>query len=226
MTDNGFPRFRSVADRAVLVEFGETIAQEIHAQVTRLDRILAAFPAIGMKEAVPAYASLLVTFDPQMTNHAAVISDVQKRLQMPDPPGAEGRVHEVTVCYDEDLGTDLPQVVNLTGMSKEAVIAAHLAGEYRVYLYGFAPGYAYLAGVPQGLHLPRKATAVRDVPAGRVIIAGGQCIVTTLKMPTGWWIIGASSTRILTGDAARPFLFDVGDTVRFRRIGRGEYDAL
>jgi inhibitor of KinA len=175
---------------------------------------------------VPAHASVLVTFDPQMTDHTAVISDVDSRLQMPDVPGAAGRIHELGVCYDDDLGTDLPEVVRLTGMPEEAVIAAHLSAEYRVSLYGFAPGYAYLAGVPQGLHLPRKTTAVRDVPAGRVIIAGGQCIVTTLKMPTGWWIIGASPARILTGDADRPFLFDVGDTVRFRRVSRGEYDAL
>ena len=226
MTNNGFPRFRAVADRAVLVEFGEAISDEIHAQVIRLDRILTAVPVIGMAEAVPAYASLLVTFDPVATDHAAVIGALRERLNMADLPEVAGRLHEVAVCYDDDLGTDLTEVASLTGIGKEAVIAAHLAGAYRVYLYGFAPGYAYLAGVPGALYLPRKPAAVRDVPAGRVIIAGGQCIVTTLKMPTGWWIIGASPTRVLTGDAARPFLFDVGDRVRFRRISRGEFDAL
>ena len=60
---------------------------------------------------------------------------------------------------------------------------------------------------------------MRGVAAGSVIIAGAQCLVTTLTMPTGWWVIGRSPTRILTGDAARPFLFDVGDRVRFRRVG-------
>ena len=226
MKTQDFPRFRAVADRAVLVEFGERIAQKIHAQVIRLDRILAAIPVLGMIETVPAYASLLITFDPQVTDHAAVISDVRERLQRPDMPQVAGRTRDVDICYEDDLGTDLAQVANLTGIGKEQVIAAHLAAEYQVYLYGFAPGYAYLAGVPTGLHLPRKPAAVRDVPAGRVIIAGPQCIVTTLKMPTGWWIIGASPTRILTGDPTRPFLFDVGDTVRFRRIRRSEYDAL
>ena len=37
-------------------------------------------------------------------------------------------------------------------------------------------------------------------------------------MPTGWWIIGRSPTKVLTGDPQRPFLFDVGDRVSFRRI--------
>jgi inhibitor of KinA len=67
---------------------------------------------------------------------------------------------------------------------------------------------------------------VRGVAAGSVIIAGPQCLVTTLTMPTGWWIIGRSPTRILTSDPARPFLFDVGDKVRFRRISRAEFAAF
>ena len=60
--------------------------------------------------------------------------------------------------------------------------------------------------------------------AGSVLIAAGQCLVSTLVMPTGWWIIGQSPTRVLTGDAVRPFLFDVGDRVQFRRISRAEFD--
>jgi len=59
---------------------------------------------------------------------------------------------------------------------------------------------------------------VRGVPAGSVIIAAGQCIVTTLTMPTGWWIIGHSPTLILDPTGAQPFLFDVGDRVKFRRV--------
>ena len=92
-------------------------------------------------------------------------------------------------------------------------------------MYGFAPGYAYLAGVPGAIHMPRKLAALRGVAAGSVLIAGPQCLVSTITMPTGWWVIGRSPTRILTGDPARPFLFDVGDFVRFRRITRAEYEA-
>ena len=133
--------------------------------------------------------------------------------------------HQFTVCYDADLAPDLSVVAEMTGLSQEAVIAAHLAGRYEVFMYGFAPGYAYMPGVPPELHLARKPAAVRGVAAGSVLIAGPQCLVSTLTMPTGWWIIGRSPTRILTGDPARPFLFDVGDRVRFRRITRAEYGA-
>lgn len=225
MTGPRDPAFTAVADRAVLVEFGVKIAPDIHAQVLRLDCLLGQNPIDGVIEAIPAYASLLVVFDPVTTDHTAVTAALRLRLQGQDAGQTTTRSHDIAVCYDADVGTDLATVSEMKGISTEAVIAAHLSGVYSVCLYGFAPGYAYLAGTPAALLLPRKPTAVRDVPAGRVIVAGPQCIVTTLKMPTGWWILGASPNRILRDDPGRPFLFNVGDTVRFHRIDRAVFNA-
>lgn len=220
-----YPRLTPVADRAVLVDFGAAVTDGVHDAVLALDRVLRDDPVGGQVEVVPAMVNLLVVFDPLMTDHAAVAAGVEARLSLARPDRAEGAGHEVLVCYDGEFGRDLAAVASATGLSAEAVIAAHLAGDYRVFMYGFAPGYAYLTGVPEAIHLPRKAAPVRGVAAGSVIIAGGQCLVTTLTMPTGWWVIGQSPTRILTGDAARPFLFDVGDRVRFRRVGLDDFAA-
>lgn len=222
----GFPRFCALAEHGLLVDFGAEIAAAIHARVRALDAALAADPPAGMIEAVPAYAGLLIRFDPLVTDHAAVEAAARARLAAPAPAAcAAAPARAVEVCYEGDLAPDLAEVAARSGMTPEAVIAAHLAGEYRVYMYGFAPGYAYLAGVPEVLRLPRKAAARRDIPAGSVLIAGAQCLVSTLKMPTGWWIIGRSPTKILTEDPARPFLFEVGEAVRFTRLTRAEFDA-
>ena len=218
------PRLTPVADHALLVEFAEAIDDDAHDSVLHLDRVLSAHPPVGVAELVPAYVSLLVDFDPLATDHAAVSAAVLAALREPRAGAMAGRAREVLVCYDADLAPDLREVAARSGLSEEAVIAAHLAGDYRVFMYGFAPGYAYLAGVPEPIRLDRKPAPRRGVPAGSVIIAGPQCLVTTLTMPTGWWIIGRSPTSILTGDESRPFLFDVGDAVRFRRIGRAEFE--
>lgn len=58
-----------------------------------------------------------------------------------------------------------------------------------------------------------------------MIVAGAQCLVTTLTLPTGWWIIGRSPTRILSRNQAKPVLFEIGDRVRFTRIDRATFDA-
>ena len=215
--------YRPVADHALLVEFGTAITDAAHVQVLALDQSLAARPFAGFREAIPAFVNLLVEFDPLLTDHAQVEAHLRKLAgQTLSPKPATRR--EVLVCYEN--APDLDEVARRTGLSPEAVIAAHLAGDYRVFLYGFAPGYAYLGGLPEALQRERKTTPVRGVPAGSVIIAGAQCLITTLTMPTGWWIIGRSATRVLTGDEAQPFLFDVGDQVRFRRISAADHAAL
>jgi inhibitor of KinA len=219
------PRFRAVADQAVLVEFGDVIDDLGYAQVLSLDKKLAAAPFDGFKESVPAYVSLLVVFDPAVTDHLAVEQALDGLLSPADVLGHVGKVREVAICYDEDFSTDLVDVAKQTGLTTDEVIAAHLSQTYLVFMYGFAPGYAYLGGVPPELRLPRKSSAIRGVPAGSVIIAGAQCLITTLTMPTGWWIIGRSPTQILLDDPIRQFLFDVGDQVRFRRIDRTAFDA-
>jgi inhibitor of KinA len=219
------PRFRPVAEHAVLVEFADRIDADAQATVHRLDRALAAAPFAGLREAIPAYVSLLVAFDPAVTDHKAVGRHLGRLLAGAAPAASPPATHEVAVCYDAALAPDLAAVAAQTAMSPEAVIAAHLAGDYAVAMYGFAPGYAYLSGVPEPIRLPRKAAALRGVAAGSVIVAGAQCLVTTLTMPSGWWVIGRSPTRILDSGAERPFLFEVGDRVRFRRIARDTFDA-
>ena len=209
----------------MLAEFGDITTDAAHGRVTHLDAVLARQGFDGFNEAVPAYVSLLVEFDPLVTDHLAVERALRAMLATELPPVLSPAAHEVLICYDSDLAPDLTHVAQMKGLSVDAVIAAHLSGKYSVFMYGFAPGYAYLAGVPPVLDLPRKPTAKRGVAAGSVIIAAAQCLITTLTMPTGWWIIGRATTQILRDDPVRPFLFDVGDTVRFRRISRVEFDA-
>jgi inhibitor of KinA len=219
------PQMTAVADHALLVGFGDTICDETSARVLAFDRALAASPPAGFVESVPALVNLLIDFDPLVTDHEEVRKSVELLLKTSSVSQGIGRLHEVEVCYEGALAPDLAAVAQATGLSIEAVIDHHLQGEYQVRMYGFAPGFAYMSGVPQSIQVPRKPAAVRNIPAGSVLIAGPQCLVTTLTMPTGWSIIGRSSTRILTGYDCAPFLFDVGDQIRFKRIDLEQFEA-
>ncbi|MDH4390404.1 MAG: allophanate hydrolase subunit 1 [Aquabacterium sp.] len=220
-----WPRFTPVADHALLVSFGDAISDATSARVVALDRALAAAPPPGFGECVPALVNLLITFDPLQTDHDQVQVHVAQLLLSPAHRAAAGRTHQIEVCYDADFAPDLPAVALAAGLSIAHTIDCHLQADYAVRMYGFAPGYAYLSGVPAAIQVPRKPAAMRDISAGSVVIAGPQCLVTTLTMPTGWSIIGRSPTRIFTPDSDAPFLFDVGDQVRFRRIDRDQFEA-
>lgn len=219
---NEFPRIRCVGDTGILVEFGDRIAPEVNDRVVALDRDLQQVKPLGLVSLTPAYASLLVSYDPLGTTPEPLIAMIEALVRQPSPGVVATQRMKIPVCYDPPFGPDLAGVAADTGRSIEAVIAAHLGGRYRVYMYGFAPGYAYLGGVAQEIQVPRRTSPVRDVPAGSVIIAGPQCIVTTVTMPTGWWIIGRSPVRIFRPEATDPFLLDVGAEVRFVQISTAE----
>lgn len=221
-----YPKFVAVSDHGLLVEFSDQISDTVAQQILSLDHAIAASPPPGVAEVIPALVNLLVVFDPLTTDHAAVQAQLETLMSAPSQAPLDPQIHEVMVCYDTSCAPDLAEVAKQTGLTPDQVISHHLTGTYRVGMYGFAPGYAYMTGVDPTLQVPRKPAALRDVPAGSVIIAGPQCLVTTLTMPTGWMIIGRSPTRILRDDVDQPFLFNVGDQVRFREIDLKEFMAL
>lgn len=219
------PRFVPIADHALLVEFSDTISEAVTRQILDLDHALAQSPPQGLREVIPAMVNLLVEFDPTLTDHQQLQDAVHGLLDVKNSTVQTAQQHQVEVCYDAEFAPDLEIVAANTGLGTEAVINAHLGADYAVLMYGFAPGYAYMTGVPAAIQQPRKPAALRDIAAGSVLIAGPQCLVTTLKMPTGWSIIGRSPTQVLRADPDHPFLFDVGDHVTFKRIDRATFDA-
>ncbi|WP_298191769.1 5-oxoprolinase subunit PxpB [Novosphingobium sp.] len=207
-----------MGESAVLIDFGDEISTKINERVVALDQALASQPPLGMVETVPAYVSLMILFDPLVTAGDRVAAHALALLEGATIETRRPREHIVPVRYNAACGPDLEAVAKATGLTEDEVVTQHLAGEYRVFMYGFAPGYAYLGGVPPALHLPRKPRAERGHPAGSVIIAGAQCLITTLPMPTGWWVIGHTDAVILDPARPQPFLFDPGDVIRFQRI--------
>ncbi|MFT5043441.1 MAG: inhibitor of KinA [Porticoccaceae bacterium] len=216
------PRFKAISDHALLVEIGTVVDDDLNQIIISLDQAITEADIKGLCEVVPAMVNLLIVFDPLLNDHKGVQSAVERLFPLGASLSNNTKQHVVEVCYEEAVGPDLNGVANACDMSIEAVINAHVSTRYRVCMYGFAPGYAYLSGVPDAIQVPRKAMAVRDIPSGSVIIAGAQCLCTTLIMPTGWSIIGRTAAQIITGNADHPFLFDVGDSVSFRRIGSSE----
>lgn len=219
------PVAKPVGDTGLLFEFGSEIDPAVFDRILAIEAALMTDPPAGMLETVPAYVSLLVVYDPLITDAAALEGDVRARINHAATAAPAGTDHVIPMCWDADLAPDLADAAVRLGIGPDALIAAHLGAAYRVYMYGFAPGYAYMDGLPQPLHLPRKAVPVRSRPIGSIMIAGGQCLITTLPMPTGWWVIGATATPVLRPHDARPFLFQPGDRVRFTAQSRDDFEA-
>ncbi|MEV5616744.1 5-oxoprolinase subunit B family protein [Streptomyces bacillaris] len=122
---------------------------------------------------------------------------------------------EIPVVYD---GPDLAEVAELWGVGVDEVPGLHSRTAFRVAFCGFAPGFGYLTGLPERLHVPRRATPRTRVPAGALAVAGPYTGVYPRPSPGGWQLIGrlADPAPALWDPAREPAaLLGPGTRVRF-----------
>jgi KipI family sensor histidine kinase inhibitor len=124
---------------------------------------------------------------------------------------------EIAVRYD---GDDLHAVAAETGLAPHHVVEVHASVTYTVAFCGFAPGFAYLTGLDQRLHLPRLSTPRTRVPAGSVAIAAEYAGVYPRSSPGGWRLLGRTDADLFDPDRREPALLTPGTRVRFVPQGR------
>ena len=219
-------RILPAGDAAWLVELPERIDPAVNARAIGIARRVTDARLPYVLDVVVGYRSVMVYVDP-MADEAATI---EERLhEFAAEPGAEtqadGSLVEVPVCYDEPFGPDLTDVASFGRCTIREVIERHLAVEYRVFVIGFVPGFAYMATVDPRIAAPRRVSPRLKVPRGSVAIAAGQTGIYPAETPGGWNLIGRTPVRPYAPDRPQPFLFQPGDRVRFKRIGSAEYRA-
>ncbi|MBT1446253.1 5-oxoprolinase subunit PxpB [Shewanella sp. JM162201] len=139
------------------------------------------------------------------------------RQVLPSLPGSipEGKLHRIPVRYGGDTGPDLAEVARLHQVSEQDIIRAHCSAEYRVLFMGFLPGFAYLGGLPEQLHTPRRAEPRLQVAAGSVGIGGSQTGIYPATAPGGWQLIGHTQVPLFDAAATEPCLLAPGDRLQF-----------
>ncbi len=218
-----------LAEDALLLRFGESIDAAVNARVQLAARKLRAANLPGVVDIAPAYASLLLRFDPFARGdargrgeppHARLPGEIKTILRQPQSPDARAptRMIEIPVCYGGDCGPDLADVAAHAGIAPDEVIACHAAAEYTVAMLGFAPGFPYLLGLDAALHVPRRANPRTRVPAGSVAIGGAQTGIYPGELPGGWHLIGRTPLVLFDPSRDPPALLAPGDRVRFRAI--------
>ncbi len=218
--------FLPLGDAGMTVEFGREVDPAIHAHVMALDSALAAHPIPGVIEASPTYRSLFVQYDPVAIGWDDLKAAMLERLGEAGGEAPVGRRWVVPATFSPAFGEDLPMVAEVKGMSQDALIAAFCAAEYRVYMVGFVPGFTYLGGLPEALHLSRRVNPRLVVPAGSVSIGGVQAGMCPIDMPSGWHLLGKTPVRLFDLARSQPCIFAAGDLIRFEAIDVDAFAAL
>lgn len=222
-------RGEALAEDALLLRFGDSIDVPINAQVQSAVACLR--EALPQVECVPAYASILLRFDPRQWRgdaqpHALVLAAAQAALARGTESAQAARDCVIPVCYADAFGPDLADVAAFCKLDAEEVIALHVGGDYRVAMIGFAPGFPYLLGLDPRLAVPRRTDPRQRVAAGSVAIGGAQTGIYPDCLPGGWHLIGRTPLRLFDLSRQPPSLLVAGDRVRFRAIGANEFHEL
>ena len=116
------------SDRSLLVSFGDEISIAAHHQVARLTHALEG--QRGVLNLHPAFASVLIDFDPRFHSHADIEALARQRVQTATGEAREPRVVEIPVCYGGEFGPDLEYVARHAGLAPERVVELHAATDF------------------------------------------------------------------------------------------------
>lgn len=207
------PRLLPSGDSAITVEFSRDIDDAANRQVLALDRAMASAPIEGVTETVPTYRSLLVHYDPVRTSFESLGASILALAQLPVPASAKTRRWRIPVVYGGEHGVDLEDVAMTLNTTPDDIVARHIAGDYRVAMIGFTPGWSYLSGLPDSLQMPRRQNPRLLTPAGTISIGGVQTGVQCLAGPSGWHLLGQTAVRTYQLHRDPTFLLEPGDAV-------------
>ena len=191
---------RPVGRRAVLAEVADSGSARSLAAYARSARVAA-------EEVVPGARTVLFDGVPDLDALRGLVAG-----WVPGTDTAPGELVEVPVVYD---GADLDDVAARWDTDVAGVVQRHTGTEFVSAFCGFAPGFAYLAGLPEEYAVPRLDSPRTRVPAGSVGLAGSWCGVYPSESPGGWRLLGRTDATLWDPDRRRPALLAPGTRVRF-----------
>jgi KipI family sensor histidine kinase inhibitor len=218
------PRVDPFGDAAILVTLADRADPVLARRASETARAIAAARTglRGVGQPVPAHASVLVPFDPLEIDLQDVQAAVVRVLREVVAGRCESETEvtglstiEIPVRYGGEDGPDLEAVAAAHDLRPADVAELHAAALHTVLFLGFAPGFAYLGGLPEQLVTPRRATPRERVPAGSVAIAGEHSGVYPRSMPGGWNLIGRTDQELFDAGREPPSLLVPGTVVRF-----------
>ena len=202
-----------LGETAVVLELEPPVTIAAQKRVWRLAQRLAEMP--NVVDAIPGMNNITVTLRNPQTQALDAIERLQRWWEESEALEPESRNITLPMVYGGDSGPDLIEVAKASGLTPKQVVELHASVEYMVWFLGFQPGFPYLGGLPEALHMPRRAEPRLLVPAGTLGIGGAQTGIYPLATPGGWQLIGRTDVALFSPDRDEPILLRPGDTVRF-----------
>lgn len=220
------PQFLTAGDTVMMVQLGDRIDARLSDTVLALDAALTNAAPAGLLEVVPSYTGLSVHYDPLLLTPEQLKKTVMSLVSGEAADATLGRRWALPTVYGGQFGQDLESLASLHGMTMDEVVRRHSRVDYRVFMLGFMPGFAFMGGLDPALATERLASPRPRVDAGSVGIGGAQTGIFSIEAPSGWHMLGRSPVRVFDPRRSDPFLLAAGDLVSFEPIPPDQWEAL
>ncbi|MAM17959.1 MAG: allophanate hydrolase [Gramella sp.] len=220
----GFPKISRMGERSILIQFDSEISENTLRKVlfykNRLERKLSE----EKLQIINTYNSILISYERTIEDAYSAFLTINEVLSEANILKKDsGKVYRLPVCYSEEFGPDLHVISKRNNLAVQEIIRLHSAQNYLVYFIGFLPGFLYLGGLDQKLHIPRKESPRQTVEKGSVGIAGSQTGIYPKSSPGGWQLIGRSPVDLFNPKQVPPCEISPGDQVVFEPVSEMEY---
>ncbi|MEP5612997.1 MAG: 5-oxoprolinase subunit PxpB [Cyclobacteriaceae bacterium] len=206
-----------LGEKTLLLEGPRNISiEKVHESASLISNVLGE----KLEDIVPSYTSIALF-------HSSNVSDLLTMLmaEKNQKTGRSGIVEKVQIPICYEMGPDLGEVADHTGLSEDAVIDMHLKGTYKAILIGFTPGFIYMDGLDERLECPRKSNPRKLLEPGSIGIGGEQTGIYSLASPGGWNIIGRTPLQIFDAKKQPPMNIKVGSEISYNRITKKEFES-
>ncbi len=241
-------------DEHIFVELDEEMSLEACFRALSLAKAVRESRVSGVSEICPANASFQLRFDPDEIAPRDLRAELEaiERASEAAEPVLKTRIVEVPVFYNDpwthetlmrfrerhqapDM-TDLEYAARINGLaSVDALIAAHAAAPWFVSMVGFVAGLPWLYQMVERsrqIEVPKYLRPRTDTP--RLTVGHGGCLgcIYSVRGAGGYQMFGITPMPIYDPRQAISYLrdfmilFNPGDIVKFRPVGREEYDAI
>lgn len=219
--------YKQYGQKAILIEWPALIEEAILYDVIRYKAAILDHLAAAIEDCIVGYHSLTVKYQSFIENFDESRHVLEALYKADDRKAiSTSYLWGIPVCYDARFGIDLKEMSKSLKLSEREIIELHANATYTVYFIGFLPGFLYLGGLNERLHLPRKATPRLRVDKGAVAIGGHQTGIYPMQSAGGWHIIGSTPVPLFDLTKEPPCFAKSGDQIKFSPVSLEVYTQI
>ena len=222
-------KLSNIGDCGIVCDFGDEVNRDINTGVIKLfnyiKKEVSAGNLNGILNYTPSYNKLIISFDLEIISSSKILSFI-KSINFSELNFVQrNKKFTIPICYDFEM--DLENICKTLKMDREEIINMHLNTDFFIYMVGFVPGHPFMGDLDAKLFLNRLKTPRVRIPPGSVGIVEKFCNIYPYESPGGWNIIGRTPTKLFNiQDDLNPCLLSPGDSVKFKKISKKEFDKL